>query len=132
MVYLNYGKEEKGAVLKKLAEQIGKFYTELPALIQALMLVLVFLVFQALVPILLITNSESLGIWWSIILSVYMLGVALTTGYVLHRRRIRQLKALYGEDFVYKAFPREKARDERKAERKKRQAEKETEKRMFR
>ncbi|GEM_PF-3788475 len=106
--------------LRRVGEWIHRFYIALPPLVQVLILVGIYLVFQALVPIVLIINSEDLGIWWSIILGVYMLAVALTTGYIMHRRRIKQLKALYGDEFVYIAFPGEKKRDERKAAKKKR------------
>ena len=100
--------------MKKLIHALTAFYFSLPNLIQVFLILLVYLVLQGLPSVLLIMNSEKLGIWWIVILILYSVLILSLTGLILYRREIRSLKAQYGTEFVYRAFPREKRRDERK------------------
>lgn len=103
--------------MKKFFNKLGRLFFSLPKLIQILLIAAVYLVFQGIAVILIFEYSGVLGVFAPVILIFYAALLTGTLAYILSRREIKALKNLYGIDFVYKAFPKEKLRDERKAKR---------------
>ena len=110
--------------MEKLIMFIEKKFDNLKPLTQILLIGSIYGVMQLLIPVLLFDYSDELGVLWIILFVLYTAALVLSTAWIYHRKEVRNLEALYGTEFVFKAFPREKIRREKKAAREKRKAEK--------
>ena len=75
----------------------------------------IFLLFAAvfLIPIFFLFKADKLGIWWTVLLVLYLSILCGIYWIILHRRRMLDLRGLMGSEAFYKAFPREKVWDDR-------------------
>ncbi len=105
-----------GPVLEKLLQGLEKQFNRLPNIVQILAIGGGYAVFQLLVPVLLFDYSSELGIFWILILLAYTALLVVLTAWLFYRREIRYLEGMYGTDFVFQAFPKERRRRERKAQ----------------
>lgn len=77
---------------------------------------------QLLIPVLLFYFSSDLGVWWFILLIIYIALWLTGISLLWRRKEMRAMRATYGEDFFYKAYPREKKREERRKAREERKS----------
>lgn len=103
------------------------WFNSRPPIVLTVFAVLAYMIGQATVPVLLFYFSDRLGVWWLILLVLYIGALIAGTALIWHRKEMRVLRANYGDEFYFKAYPREKKREERRerrrTEREKRRAE---------
>ena len=77
-------------------------------------------------------SAQRLGGWFFPVLFAYFAILALAAAYLYHRKELLQLHALVGDETFYRLYPKEKKRDERRAERFRRKLQRDKERRMKR
>lgn len=114
--------------MEKLLLFFERKFNGMKPLGQIILIGSVYGVLQLLAPLILFYYSEDLGVFWIVLFAAYTGLLILTTGWIFYRREIHTLEAMYGTDFIYQAFPKEKKRRERKAKKAAKRALKKAEK----
>lgn len=102
-------------LMEKLLLFFERKFNSMKPMSQILLIGSVYGVLQLLAPVLLFYYSEDLGILWIVLFAAYTGLLIFAAGWIFYRREIHTLEAMYGTDFIYQAFPKEKKRRERKA-----------------
>ena len=114
--------------LEKLADGAGTAQAITEAAVEPAVLN----IFSAAVFVVIFLSAQRLGGWFFPVLFAYFAILALAAAYLYHRKELLQLHALVGDETFYRLYPKEKKRDERRAERFRRKLQRDKERRMKR
>ena len=108
----------------------SSFFSLLPVAQVFLVGAVAFVLF--LIFVVIFMSAERLGVLFFPALFAYFAVLALVGAYLYHRKELLQLHALLGDEAFYRLYPKEKKRDERRAERFRKKLQRDKERRMKR